>query len=109
MRDRAMDEPTDVDWLLGACLLARSSCIRDVGLMDERFFLYFEDTDWCRRFWRAGYKVRYIPQSRMIHLHKRDSAQAGIFAALFHTATRAHIASWIKYILKWRHYGRPAA
>jgi len=42
----------------------------------------------------------------MIHLHRRDSAQGGALAVLFHTPTRIHIASWIKYILKWQNNGR---
>ncbi|MBI4272309.1 glycosyltransferase family 2 protein [Candidatus Uhrbacteria bacterium] len=109
MRDTLIGQPTDVDWLLGACLLVRASCIADVGLMDERFFLYFEDTDWCRRFWDAGYKVKYVPDAKMIHLHRRDSAQGGALAVIFHSSTRIHIASWIKYILKWRNNGKHIA
>lgn len=105
MREADTARPLDVDWLLGACLMVRASCIPKVGYMDERFFLYFEDTDWCRRFGRAGYKVRYVPDAQMVHLHRRDSAQGGFFAALLHKTTRIHIASWITYILKWRDQG----
>ncbi len=102
MKNVTVTAPIDVDWLLGACLFVRASCIQTVGLMDERFFLYFEDTDWCRRFSAFGYHVRYVPTSRMIHLHKRDSAHGNILASLFHRTTRIHITSWIRYLYKWK-------
>ena len=102
MHDVKVSEPIDVDWLLGACLFVRSSVLPTVGLMDERFFLYFEDTDWCRRFSASGYRVRYVPLSRMIHLHKRDSARGSIFVSLFRRTTRIHIVSWIRYLYKWK-------
>ena len=107
MRQEDMSQPRDVDLLMGACLFVRKSVLDDVGLMDENFFLYFEDVDWCKRFWNAGYRVVYIPQARMIHLHKRDSAQkTGIFS-VFDRYTRIHIASSIRYFLKhWPHYAR---
>ena len=45
--------------MLGGCLLARRSAIERVGPMDERFFLYFEDVDWCYRMWQADHEVLY--------------------------------------------------
>ena len=63
-----------VDWILGACMFVRAEAIKKVGLMDERFFLYFEDVDWCRRFWQSGFKVMYFYESEMVHYHQRLSA-----------------------------------
>ncbi len=57
MEDYDRKETKDVDWLLGAVLMVRRSTLEKVGLLDERFFLYFEDTDWCRRFGLAVYRV----------------------------------------------------
>lgn len=90
-----------VDWLLGACIMVRRSALSDVGLMDERFFLYFEDIDWCRRFWKEGYEVWYAPEAVLTHFHQRLSAEATGLETLFSRATRAHVASGIKYFLKW--------
>lgn len=59
--------PMEVDWISGACMLIRRAAIRDVGLLDERFFIYWEDADWCRRSWRNGWKVVYFPQVSIIH------------------------------------------
>lgn len=99
------DHNTDrqVDWLLGACLVARKQAIAEVGLLDERFFLYVEDTDWCRRFWAKGWEVWYMASVELVHFHERLSAQRPFLTALFSRITWIHIASWLKYFWKWRH------
>ena len=58
----------DVDWIVGSFLLMRRSCYEDVGELDERFFIFDEDVDWCLRASRAGWKVRYWPGAKMIHV-----------------------------------------
>ena len=60
--------PVEVDWVSGACMVVRREAIHDVGFLDERFFLYWEDADWCRRMWEAGWKVVYYPQASVKHL-----------------------------------------
>ena len=57
-----------VDWVGGGCLLARRRAIDQVGLLDERFFMYSEETDWCRRLRQAGWECYYLPGARVIHL-----------------------------------------
>jgi GT2 family glycosyltransferase len=64
---RAMAEGGPVDWLSGACLVLRRKALEQVGLLDERFFMYFEDTDLCRRLRRGGWAVWYWPQVRVVH------------------------------------------
>lgn len=95
-----MSEPTDVDWLQGSFVIVRRSAIDAVGMLDEHFFMYLEDTDWCRRFWCAGWKVRYIPSVRMLHLHLRDSAHTMGIGALRNPLTRIHVYSAFKYFIK---------
>jgi hypothetical protein len=56
-----------VDWVVGAFLLAKAAAIRDVGLMDDEFFLYSEEVDWCYRFRAAGWEVRHLPLMTIIH------------------------------------------
>jgi len=56
-----------VDWVSGACMVVRKKAIEDVGLMDERFFMYWEDVDWCKRMWYSGWKVVYFPQATIVH------------------------------------------
>ena len=59
--------PMEVDWVSGACILLRRQALEDVGYLDERFFIYWEDTDWCRRMWQKGWKVVYFPQATVFH------------------------------------------
>jgi len=57
----------EVDWVTGACLLVRRTAVQDVGLLDENFFMYYEDTDWCYRMRRKGWKVFYYPFFEIVH------------------------------------------
>jgi len=84
-----------VDWVLGAALWVRRRAVRDVGLMDERYFLYFEDVDWCQRMWRHGYEVVYCAEARMEHDYAR--ASAGLEAR----SVRAHAAGLLRFAEKW--------
>jgi len=59
--------PTVVDWVSGACMIIRRRTIEEIGLMDERFFMYFEDADLCRRAREAGWLVYYLPQVEVLH------------------------------------------
>ena len=59
--------PTSVDWVSGACMVVRRETLRDVGPLDERFFMYFEDADLCRRARVAGWLVYYLPQVEIVH------------------------------------------
>jgi N-acetylglucosaminyl-diphospho-decaprenol L-rhamnosyltransferase len=54
--------PTSVDWVSGACMVVRRETLRDIGPLDERFFMYFEDADLCRRARGAGWLVYYLQQ-----------------------------------------------
>jgi GT2 family glycosyltransferase len=87
----------DVDWLIGACLLVRRRALEDVGPMDERFFLYFEDVDWCARMHHRGWQVLYVPEAVMIHHHRRESARGGLLTP----SRRMHLASVLKFYEKW--------
>jgi len=61
-------ELQEVDWVSGACLLVRRATIEQVGGLDEQFFMYFEDNDWCLRMRRAGWKVYYNPNVCITHI-----------------------------------------
>lgn len=68
------DEPGEVDAVNGAFMLCRAEAVREVGLLDEGYWLYMEDLDWCRRFWRAGWKVFYEPAGVALHVKGGSSA-----------------------------------
>lgn len=91
----------EVDWLLGSFLFCRAQALRQAGLFDEKFFLYFEDTDLCRRFWQAGFKTVYYPDAHIIHNHQRQSARVAWYKFFTNRATMHHIFSWLRYVRKW--------
>ncbi len=90
----------DADWVSGGALLVRKAAIDIVGMMDERYFLYMEDVDWCRRFSAAGWRVVYVPTCTMIHAGQHASIQGGL-TSLSSKHTRMHLASMSKYFLKY--------
>ncbi len=59
--------PTRVDWVSGACMVVRRRTLQEIGPMDERFFMYFEDADLCRRAREAGWLVYYLPRVEVLH------------------------------------------
>ncbi|GFO59669.1 rhamnosyltransferase [Geomonas silvestris] len=75
--DASCTEPLAVDYPSGACLLVRSRAIAQVGLLDERFFMYAEETDWCLRLRRQGWDSYYVPQSEVVHKGGGSSGTSG--------------------------------
>ena len=69
-------ESITVDWVSGACILARRAPLESVGGLDERYFLYWEDADLCRRLRARGYHVRYVPAASAVHRVGRSSRTA---------------------------------
>lgn len=86
----------DVDWCIGGCLMVRREAADDVGLMDERFFLYFEDVDWCYRMHQRNWQVVYHPEARVIHHYQRASAGWRPTRGLW-----LHLASTFRFYEKW--------
>lgn len=104
-RYRMADTPDDtiqrVDWLVGACLLVRREAWEQVGLLDEGFFMYSEELDWCRRMAAAGWQTVYYPRATVTHYEGQSSGQV---------VAERHIhfeASKIRYFHK--HHGRARA
>lgn len=83
-----------VDWIQGSAMMVWKKAIKKAGLLDERFFMYFEDVDWCRRFGESGYKVVYFPKAQMIHYYQRRSKKLNKY-------TLIHIISALKYFWKY--------
>ncbi|MFC1816496.1 glycosyltransferase [Thermodesulfobacteriota bacterium] len=94
----------EANWVSGACMLIRRDAIEDVGYMDERFFLYWEDADWCRRMWRRGWKVVYYQPASIIHYIGGSSSKIPFQSFLaFHKSSYklfAKYARWPLNILK---------
>lgn len=95
----ARGEPSrEVDYVAGACLLMPRAALAEVGPLDERFFLYFEETDWCRRAKDAGLQVWYCAEAEVVHLEGRAAATVSEFSL------RQFQLSYRLYLRK--HHGR---
>jgi GT2 family glycosyltransferase len=67
-KEQGAVSPVVVESVVGACLLVRRTVIDQIGPLDERYFLFLEETDWCYRMRRAGYGVYHVPEARIYHL-----------------------------------------
>jgi GT2 family glycosyltransferase len=65
---RLGDEPMQVDWVTGAAMMVRKAVFEDIGLLDEGYFLYFDEVDFCFRARRAGWLAYYVPDAVAVHL-----------------------------------------
>jgi GT2 family glycosyltransferase/peptidoglycan/xylan/chitin deacetylase (PgdA/CDA1 family) len=86
------------DWMTGAFLIARAEAVAAVGPMDERFFLYSEETDWALRFKRAGWEVEHLPVVTVVH-HCGGGSDGALKPQLTHS----------RILFARKHHGRPAA
>jgi GT2 family glycosyltransferase len=66
----------DVEWLVGACLMTRRAVVDQVGGLDEAYFMYSEELDWCRRIKAAGWRIVYLPAAKVVHYMGQSSEQA---------------------------------
>jgi GT2 family glycosyltransferase len=90
------DAPFRVDWVSGACLLIRQEVLERVGALDEGYFMYWEDCDWCRRIAQAGYGVYCVPRARVVH-HEGQSSRGrpahlvwAFHRSVYHYFTKFH-------------------
>jgi GT2 family glycosyltransferase len=74
--DIADGETADVDWVTGACLMVPDQVARKVGSLDEAYFMYSEELDWCRRIKADGWRVVYVPTAKVVHHAGQSSDQA---------------------------------
>lgn len=84
-----VDARAEVDALVGACMMVRASVVAEVGLLDEAYFMYGEDLDWCYRIKQLGWRIVYLP-SAVVHHHKRASSRQRPIASVraFYDAMR---------------------
>ncbi|MDA8089842.1 MAG: glycosyltransferase family 2 protein [Actinomycetota bacterium] len=94
------DSTREVDIINGCFWLVRRTALQQVGVLDERFFIYGEDMDWCKRFWDDGWKVEYFYQAKAVHYGGASSSNAPV--RFFIEMNRANLKYWRK------HHSRPA-
>lgn len=92
--------PVRIDWPSGACLMARRSMIDEIGVLDEEYFLYMEETDWCRRMKSGGWERFYVPGAEVIHRFGGSPGNTAAAMLLRHLESR--------FIYYRRHFSRTA-
>jgi N-acetylglucosaminyl-diphospho-decaprenol L-rhamnosyltransferase len=107
---RLLSQPGTPDWVSGACLLVRRADAESVGLLDERFFMYTEDIDFCAAIRARGRKVLFVPDVEVVHL--RGRSRQTVPAATQAAYRRSHVAfydkhhpawaPWLRRYLRWR-------
>lgn len=94
-----------VDWVHGACMFARRIAVQAVGGLDERFFMYSEEVDWCHRFWDCGWQVWYLPDVAAVHLGGSSSRTNDLSrrVALYQSrlGLRRHLAGPVSSLVLW--------
>ena len=100
------ETPREMDFVTGCALLVKRDVLQRVGLLDDRFFTYYEDTEWCVRARRAGFKIVHVPATKMWHkipLDARENSETVYYymirnRLLFLGATGAGLRTWL-YVL----------
>ncbi len=106
LADLPDDIPQEVDWLVGAALMARRQVYEQIGGLDEGFFMYSEELDWCHRAKDAGWRIAYEPAAEIIHYEGKSSEQAvarrdiAFFSSRVCYTRKYHGAFWAG-VLRW--------
>ncbi len=108
MHNLDRSKPSMVDWAQGSSLLIARKFFEELGGFDEGFFMYYEDADLCRRVRASGKEVWYVPEARMIHYHRRASADGSLLRQMLNPLTWQHMRSAVRYANKYPKTRLPA-
>jgi GT2 family glycosyltransferase len=86
--------PVEIDSCIGACMMARKQAMDEVGLFDERYFFFFEETDWARRMKRSGWKVYFVPGARIYHAQGQSVGRTIRSRLMFYRARYLYFVKW---------------
>jgi len=100
-KERNYSEPIEVDSVIGACMMVRRDALDQVGLLDEDYFLFLEETDWCYRIKRAGWKIYHVPQAEVYHFQGKSAEAERKRAKVEYYRSRYHFFKKNKGNLQW--------
>ncbi|MHB8681163.1 MAG: glycosyltransferase family 2 protein [Acidimicrobiales bacterium] len=106
MTDLDATVPTPVDWVSGACFLARRAALARVGGFDERYFMYLEDVDLCWRLRGAGYEILYVPAATVTHVQGLSTSRRPYRMLVAHHRSALRFAA--RRMTGWRRLAVPA-
>ncbi len=92
-----------VDWISGCAIMVHRAVIEQLGMLDERFFYYFEETEWCVRTQKRGWKILFVPQAKIWHKGVQVNYQPGPNVTYY--ATRNHFLLMAKHHAPWYAWG----
>jgi GT2 family glycosyltransferase len=72
-KERDYRDPIEVDSVIGACMMVRREAMEDVGVLDESYFLFMEETDWCYRMKKGGWKIYHLPRAEVFHFQGKSA------------------------------------
>jgi len=100
-KERNYSESVEVDSVIGACMMVRRQASDQVGLLDEDYFLFLEETDWCYRMKRAGWKIYHVPQAEVYHFQGKSAEMERKKAKVEYYRSRYHFFKKNKGSLQW--------
>ena len=89
-KEKDYPKPIEVDSVIGACMMVRREAMDEVGLLDETYFLFLEETDWCYRIKKAGWKVYHLPQAEIYHYQGKSAEREKDKAKIEYYRSRYH-------------------
>jgi len=98
------DTVADVEWLRGSCMLVRREAMDQVGMLDERFFIFYEEVDWCYRMRKGGWRNLLCPEAHMIHVGKQTVSQPSTNLAM---AAQMHLSELLYFDKHYPQFGGP--
>jgi GT2 family glycosyltransferase len=100
-KERAYPEPIEVESVIGACMLVKRKAMEEVGFLDEDYFLFLEETDWCFRMGKAGWKVYHVPQAEIVHFQGKSAEQDKKRAKVEYYRSRYYFFRKNRGMLQW--------
>ncbi len=101
-KERDYPAPLDVDSLVGACIIVRRQAIDEVGMLDEGYFFFMEETDWCLRMKKQGWRISFVPQARILHVQGASASAAKAEARIEYYRSR------YRFFTHWHGRGKTA-
>jgi GT2 family glycosyltransferase len=100
-KERIYSDPIEVDSVIGACMMVRRGVIEQVGVLDEDYFLFLEETDWCYRMKRAGWRIYHVPDAEVYHCQGKSAEKEKKRARVEYFRSRYHFFKKNKGSLQW--------
>ena len=91
---REYKKPVEVDSCIGACLMVRKKAMDEVGLLDKRYFFFFEETDWAYRMKQAGWKIYFVPSAKIFHIQGQSVGHNVVSRIMFYRSRYIYFKKW---------------